>query len=118
MIAITYTYRDASNYKQHQTVRLSGTLTPDQIERVRATLDVDDRFIPGQIGIPFYHLGTGMDAFPGEDDHPWHELDLDGIEEVGDIYAAHMDAEKFVAAFESAASAGWDDGYYFDSLGV
>lgn len=118
IVTVPYMYRDASNYKAHSCIRVSGTLTSEQVERVRASCELEC-FIPGQVSALLMHLGTELASFPYDDDHPWHELDLDDIEEAADDTApAHMSPEAFVSAFEKASSNGWDELYYLDSLGV
>lgn len=61
-----YGYRDASNYKTHHAVVLSGTLTEEEIAEIRGCADEGIYFIAEQVGLPH--------EFPGEicsDDHCW-----------------------------------------------
>jgi hypothetical protein len=114
---VPYMYRDANNYKAHHTVRLAGQITDEQRERVRQSLEsiVGDHtgFIPEQIGWP--HAGDGegsWTSFPNpNDDHCWHELDVDEIE-VSGTWAGVLPTEtveQWVAAMVEAAERGWDD---------
>lgn len=49
---ISYLYRDASNYKQHNEVVVPGTFTQEQIEAIIGCLDAGEYFIPVQVGFP------------------------------------------------------------------
>lgn len=105
-------YRDADNYKSNGSYHVEGEFTPEQKERLRATLHGDDQFLPGQIGGD--HLGEReFGDFDDESDHPWHELDTSEIYvsdyPEGDSFGT---PEDFVAIFEKAAADGWDDDTY------
>lgn len=106
---IPYMYRDAANYKVCRTLVLRGSITAEQVEQLRATLHDGDHFIPTQIGMP--HLGTesGWASFPCEDDHIWHELELDAVEEgSGREDEAWFSVEEFITMMTTAAQR-WDD---------
>ena len=45
-----YLYRDASNYKQFNAIRLTGTVSDETLKRLRDSLD-GDWFIPEQVGL-------------------------------------------------------------------
>lgn len=49
---ISYLYRDASNYKQHNEVTVPGTFSEEQIDVIIGCLDLGEYFIPKQIGFP------------------------------------------------------------------
>lgn len=111
-------YRDAANYKTRARIVLDGAITGSQIEAVRAALDEGEYYVPGQLGMD--HLGTGAwSSFPCEDDHGWHEMELDGIEVApaecqarwafGDVAdtGAVVTVEQFVSRIVEAAAAGW-----------
>ena len=70
-----YQYRDANNYKQGETVWLSGPLTPSMadelVEILRKADTGEPDFIPEEIGLP--ELQERMPSELGEDDHVWHE---------------------------------------------
>ena len=112
---IPYEYRDANNYKRRDYFHLSGELSPEQVQRLIASLDQWQgggeqvgHFVAQQLGLQ--HLGYGeWSSFPNEnDDHTWHELWLGEIERVHVVGAAY-DPEEFVAMFEAAKATGWDD---------
>jgi len=70
---LEYLYRDASNYKQHGSVVLQGTISPKDI---RPLLIDGEYFIPSQVGLPdLQHKfrDQGVD-YPTGDDHAWHEI--------------------------------------------
>lgn len=108
---IPVTYRDADNYKSHGSYHVKGEFTPEQVTRMKATLDLDDRFLPGQIGGD--HLGGNSFEYDDEVDHPWHELNVDEIRTSehpeGDDFGT---PEEFVKILEKAAADGWDDDAY------
>lgn len=115
---VPYMYRDASNYKAHTEVHLAGTITPEQVEQVRQSLasivDEHTGFIPEQIG--WDHAGANESSWNGlnyEDDHCWHELDVD------DIYVTSTSnpppsetVREWVNKMVNAAAEGWDDVTY------
>lgn len=109
-------YRDGSNYKTYGHIEVDGELDEAQRERFAATLDDNGgkSFIPEQLGMG--HLGhSGWSSFPSDDDHCWHEVQVDDIEAVGDSYlgdncmATYSSADELLAVFEKAAGDGWDD---------
>jgi len=120
LTGIHYMYRDASNYKQGRTVWLTGLITDEQKEALKRSLNDSGYFIPEQIGLP--HLGkdseaVGWERFPTEDDHCWHELDVDEIEST-EHHPARIElptegtVEEFVAKFTAIGPDGWDDATY------
>lgn len=74
---INYMYRDASNYKKTNVAVLRGRISLEQIGLIQSSLDDDEFFIPGQVGLKdlqgeFEH-GGGWDE---DDDHVWHTISL------------------------------------------
>lgn len=70
-----YLYRDASNYKSHGQVYLSGRLSDADRALIVSKLQDGEYFIAEQVGIPslrqsLYELSDG----PTDDDHAWHEF--------------------------------------------
>ena len=101
---ISYMYRDACNYKQLQSVILSGELTKGQIQQIYDSCD-GEFFIPAQVGLPEIRFGEIT-----EDDSCWFEigditLTLDNPTE---NYTAKEVLDKFLDAKEN----GWDDVKY------
>jgi hypothetical protein len=102
---IEYMYRDASNYKQTNVVLLDGRLTEAQIEKILASLDDKQFFIPGQVGLQdlqgeFEH-GAGWHE---QDDHVWHELQTI---EYRDGRPNGLKAEDVATAWPTSAE-GWN----------
>lgn len=108
---IPYLYRDGDNYKSTGVLLADGAITETQVAAMRDVLDVDDRFIPAQLGLP--HLGVGMIGFPDDSDHTWHELGVDEITTSTDARPSEVievgDITVFVDRFVAAGAQGWDD---------
>jgi hypothetical protein len=96
---IEYLYRDADNYKQFGSVVLRGEITSQERERIKASLDSGEYFIPSQVGLP--DLQPKMISFPDRDaDHVWHELDVESdISFTTEPPTAHLDVHAFVTMF-------------------
>ena len=112
---ISYLYTDASNYKKHNEVVVSGTITDDQIQKIMGSLNDYDKtedmgyFIPRQIGLP----EERFEEF-NEDDHCWFSLTSDSFESTDDKTTDFIDitANELVAQFEAIGPIGWDDVTY------
>lgn len=73
-----YIYRDENNYKEGSDFYALGEITDEQKKRLQATLDEGLYFVPGDVGLD--HLGElRWSRFPTSADHPFHELDTEGI---------------------------------------
>lgn len=102
---VPVTYRDASNYKTHRDFRFRGVISTPQRAALAAALEDGEFFIPTQVGLP--HLGaSGLVAFPSEDDHVFHELDLDEITVTAGT--ANDTITEFVDRMTAANRDGWD----------
>ena len=105
---VPFLYRDSANYKAHSSINLSGTITAEQTARLAASLSSNETFIPQQVGLGS-HLGWALTGFPRmEDDHVWHELDVEGVLTIPGCSPTVMDVEEFVAMFEQIGPDGWD----------
>ena len=104
--AVDYMYRDASNYKLRDRRVFPGEITAAERDAIIAHLDghvsveedwyLNGYFIPVQLG--WEHLAAdGEWNFPGEDDHPWHELT--GIEPTGARPTEYETIHEFVTRF-------------------
>lgn len=108
---IPYLYRDADNNKQESALIADGKITRQQVEAMQALLWQDDSFLPCQLGLG--HLGSTLDDFPSEQDHPWHEIDLDAVETgegeapVNGVHVGNVSA--FVNEFVAQGRRGWTD---------
>lgn len=100
---INYLYRDASNYKVINEVIINGTLTAQQINEIIGCLDMENYFIPSQVGLP-------ENKFPDqtEDDHCWFELERSGFKQTADPATVDMTAEELLCAFRRAKD-NWDE---------
>lgn len=105
---ISYLYRDASNYKQHNEVVVPGTFTPEQIEAIIGCLDAGEYFIPAQVSLPEKRFGNIT-----EDDHCWFELSRNGFEETDAEPNIDMTPDEVVAKFLEAKE-NWYDSKEFE----
>lgn len=108
---LRYLYRDASNYKAHGAVVVSGSATLEHEHRLRASLIDGEYFIPENVGLPslrerLYEYSGGS---PAEDDHVLHEL-----VELRPATAEEAGAgpcvgalDELLVCFEREAKAGW-----------
>ena len=113
----TYLYRDASNYKRNKTVVVRGNLV---LEELQPHLEDGERFIPGQVDLPYPQLEWSGDhyAFPTEDDHVWCEVIPDGFEETTDEPTLDSTAEELLIKFQAAKQVGWDVSEASEALGL
>jgi hypothetical protein len=96
--SITYQYRDASNYKEFDTVIISGLLSLNDIEEY---LYEKEFFIPSEIG-----LKDLQSENLNQDDHIWHEI-LD-ISHTQEKPAINITAEKIISNFKKASLEEWN----------
>ncbi|GAX61994.1 nucleoside-diphosphate-sugar epimerases [Candidatus Scalindua japonica] len=95
---ITYQYRDASNYKEYDTVIISGLLSLNDVEEY---LYEKELFIPSEIGL--------KDLQPdnlNQDDHIWHEI-LE-IKHSHEKPTVNISAEEIVSHFRKASLEEWN----------
>jgi len=69
---IYYMYRDASNYKQNESVVFSEKIKREHIDIIMKKMEEEEYFIPSQIGLA--DLQPRMTSYPSSDDHVWHEI--------------------------------------------
>jgi hypothetical protein len=93
---ITYLYRDASNYKQSESIVVLGKITFADVEPY---LDEGEYFIPGQVGLADLHHRFGKKLTM--DDHPWQELNEGGFEATNDPPTLSMTAEQLLERFQT-----------------
>lgn len=73
--AFEYLYRDASNYKAHSHIFLSGRLSDTDRALIVSKLQDGEFFVAEQVGIPpLYEALYDLSDGPTEDDHGWHEF--------------------------------------------
>lgn len=108
---LDFLYRDAANYKTTSTVVVKGSPTPDLTARLHAALDEGTYFAPELVGLehPARRDVVFMARFPDpDDDHPFVELDADGITATARPATDTRTLSELVAAFEAAHAAGWN----------
>lgn len=108
---IDYLYRDASNYKQHNSCIIAGEISDSQIETIMECLSEGEYFIPEQVGLPAKRFGE-----LSEDDHCWMELDEYSFEHTKKKPTAKMNVNQLVENFQNAKHDGWQDVYYYEMM--
>lgn len=92
---INYLYRDADNYKMHNSCVISGQITPEQIASIIDTLDDGEHFIPHMVGLP----EQKFDTYDPQSDHPYFELGPDSFEPTMVKATVELTVAELVAAF-------------------
>ncbi len=96
--SFTYQYRDASNYKEFDTVIISGLLSLMDIEEY---LYEKEFFIPSEIG-----LKDLQPEILNQDDHIWHEI-LE-ISHTKNQPTVDITAQDIISNFRKAFLAEWN----------
>lgn len=99
-----FTYRDAANYKTHNSFIVDGVLTEGQIGRIMASLDSGEYFIPERLGMA---PGRWNELNP-ELDHIWCELHRDGFENMEAPETSGISPDELVRRFE-AMKGRWEE---------
>lgn len=118
---VPYEYRDGSNYKQADGIYLLGPLTPADLRAIRAVLQGGEFFIPHDLALNIEELQPRMTAFPSDDDHVWHSLELSSAHPVASLPEGvrAIEVTRFVAAFTRVgAPRNWKVAEAHDRLGV
>lgn len=104
---IEYMYRDGSNYKQWDIIVLEGEITDNEKNQIKNALDTEQYFIPSQVGLKDLQerMGDCGTGYPTEDDHVWHELDIEDISLVNDKPTETFDIHELVKRFKGIT---WD----------
>ncbi|MES1991709.1 MAG: hypothetical protein V4441_12265 [Pseudomonadota bacterium] len=96
-----YLYRDASNYKAHGAVLLSGRLDDAAERKIRDQLSADPYFVASELGVPDLRseLWKYSGGCPNEDDHLWHEFVRFGDANLTDVQTLNFcgSVDDFVA---------------------
>lgn len=105
--AMSYMYRDGSNYKDYTNIVLAGEITDIDRDVIQKSLDGGVYFIPEQVGLP----ANRLDQYSrDEDDHPYCELDpIYGFKLTSADPTEEFTMEELVAAF--AAVTVWDESF-------
>lgn len=98
---ISYTYRDASNYKTSDHIYLEGVLTREDVQAIRKKCEDGTGFIPGQLGLNIEELQPRMKNFPSDDDHVFHDIDWGCMESIDSLPdgVVPIPAGAFIEAF-------------------
>ena len=114
--AISYMYRDGSNYKRHGQHVVEGELT---LEQIQPFLDGDGMdFIAHQVGLPALQLEWEDEhyTFPTDDDHVWSEItDIEPTEDEPTI--AGLTAADILMRFQ-VIKGNWDVIEAMEHLGL
>lgn len=105
---LEYCYRDASNYRVHEWILLSGSLTREGEARLRASLIHNTWFVAEEVGLN--SLRPKLEEVSGgatPDDHAWHELIRVRQATVAEIAKLPVECsvEEIVGRFEFARGA-------------
>lgn len=96
---VHYLYRDASNYKVHKSIVVSGQMTQEMIAACLSACDEGEFFIPSQVNLPEEKFESET-----EDDTPWFELTTDDFEPTFQRPEDdRFTTEKLVKAFKAVA---------------
>lgn len=110
---VPYLYRDATNGKAHGRAVFAGAITADQRESLRLALDEGEYFIPSQVGLDSLRPLMGD---RNENDHPWHEIEVDNIE-VDPMGRARPTAALAIADWvELVMATTWDESNATDDI--
>ena len=109
---ISYLYRDAYNYKQHNECVVIGTLTAKQARTIKDCCDMGEYFIPRQVGLP----ERRFNRYDPEADHCWFELDEDCFEKTMEPSTIALTAAELVDRFKACRN-NWQDAAYAPQMG-
>lgn len=101
---ICYTYCDASNYKVHNTVVVTGNLTRTEIEQILSNRYEGEFFIPAQVGLP----ENRFNAYRKQDDHIWFILPDDAFSPTNQKPTISITAAELLAKFK-LVDGNWDE---------
>lgn len=106
---IHYLYRDADNYKVHNSCVIKGVLTPEQINVILSCCDAGEYFIPNQVGLP----ERKFEKIDPQVDHCWFELTRDDFEYTDQPANVPVTAQQLTDHF-IAAKDSWNDCEFFE----
>ena len=106
---IHYLYRDADNYKVHNSCVIKGVLTPEQINVILSCCDAGEYFIPNQVGLP----ERKFEKIDPQVDHCCFELTRDDFEYTDQPANVPVTAQQLTDHF-IAAKDSWNDCEFFE----
>lgn len=103
--ALTYLYRDASNYKNCREEIVAGVLSEMQKQTILSCLKDGEWFLPDRVGLD----GALPWEYDPQDDHPYFELGPESFEETDLNPTLPITAAELVEAFvrEQALDPDW-----------
>lgn len=102
---LPYLYRDADNYKQFNECVVPGIPTREQLDRIQASLDDGEYFVPEKVGLPVKRF----EKWDEQSDHPFCEVNLSEPLEATDREPdVELSWEELAKAFE-AAKGHWEE---------
>lgn len=99
---INFLYRDADNYKSHNSVVVAGVVTPGQIKAILECCDEGTYFVPEMVGLPCTRFDEETEA-----DHPFCELYEDSFGMTKAPATVDISICELVGRFKSKKST-WD----------
>ena len=101
---VSFLYRDAGNYKRAFDICIPGMITKDQIDRIAASLDDGEYFIPERVGL----AAKRWDNFDPQLDHKWCTLRSSGFSSTAVPAGIGVTPEDLACRFE-ALKGRWED---------
>ena len=99
---VNYLYRDAHNYKVHNSEVISGRFSPEDIDDILDCCEDGECFIPDLVGLPETKFGDTTMA-----DHDWFELSEGSFEETEDEPTVSITADELLSNFRKASDNEW-----------
>lgn len=97
---VAYLYRDGANYKKRGVEVVSGAITAEQCERIKACLIDGEYFYPSKVGLPEHRFDT---VYEGDPD--WYELCVeDDLTLTDEMPTVGLTVDQLVENFEAAKS--------------
>lgn len=97
---VAYLYRDGANYKKRGIEVVSGAITAEQCERIKACLIDGEYFYPSKVGLPEHRFDT---IYEGDPD--WYELCVeDDLTLTDEMPTVGLTVDQLVENFEAAKS--------------
>lgn len=96
---ISFTYRDAANYKIQNSCVLAGEINSNMIAMILDACEDGERFIPEAVGLPHATFEDIGYSYHDDLDHPWFELGKYNFELTFDPPSVDLTLPRLVANF-------------------
>lgn len=96
---ISFTYRDAANYKIQNSCVLAGEINSNMIAMILDACEDGKRFIPEAVGLPHATFEDIGYSYHDDLDHPWFELGKYNFELTFDPPSVDLTLPRLVANF-------------------